>query len=274
MSPVEATTSRSKHLTVGAEVKAAAAALVLALMLGIAQYASAAPAAAPTAVFTLTQLRGHLPDLGATPSLRLFGSAAEYDAFHKSLGDADVFPSASALNANFTRDVLALYARGADVGGRCLTTAGASTVSGGVVTVNLAWQDGTCVALANARYPFVLVSLSRTANDGSPWLSQLQSVCASAPGVDGSRACAPVVAGGATSPSPGASAKPSQPGATATSTSRTAAPTTAVSDPPLERPSSTITLLGWLGFGLIFGVFIAALFTRVRRVGRTAKLPQ
>jgi hypothetical protein len=254
---------------------AAVAAVAVALTLAGAGGASARSLAAPATIFTQTQLRGHLPDLGAAASLRLFVSAADYDAFHKSLGDADIFPPSSALYTNFTRDVLALYARGADAGGRCLTTNGSSTVSGGVVTLNLAWQDGTCGAPANARYPFVLASLSRTANDGAAWLSQLESVCGAAPGIDGSRACATIVAGGASSPSPAstATAKPSATSSAPASATRTVAPTSAVLTPPIEAPSSTITLLGWLGFGLIFGVFIAALFTRMRRVGRTARLP-
>ncbi|TMD60736.1 MAG: hypothetical protein E6I87_05195 [Chloroflexi bacterium] len=250
------------------------AAAVLALTLAAMGDATAAPQAAATAVSTQVQLRGHLPDLGTAPSLRLFNSAAEYDAFHKGLGDADIFPPSSALFSNFGHDILALYARGADVGNRCITSVGSSSVSAGTVNLNLGWQDGTCGAPAGARYPFVLVSLSRTANDGSAWLSALQSVCGSAPGVDGSRVCAPVAAGGVVSPAPtnATTPKPSGPAPSATAVTRTAAPTIAVSDPPIEAPSGTITLLGWLGFGLIFGVFITALFTRIRRAERTAKL--
>ena len=252
---------------------AAVAALAVALMLaGAGQAAGVAPAA-PTGVATQVQLRGHLPDLGANSSLRLFPSAAEYDAFHKALGTADIFPPSSQLYANFGHDILALYARGLDVGDRCLTSAGASTVSSGTVNLNLAWQDGTCGAPAGARYPFILVSLSRTANDGTAWLTQLQSVCAAAPGVDGSRACASAGVGGASaSPAGTGSPRPSASAPTASLPVRTPAPTTAVSDPPLETPSGTITLLGWLGFGLVFGVFIAALFGRFRRAERTAKM--
>ena len=278
VSPEEASTSRSIGGTVPAEVKRPyVAAAVLALTLAATGQAAAASLAAPTAVSTQVQLRGHLPDLGATPSIRLFASAAEYDAFHKSLGDADIFPPSGALFSNFGHDILALYARGADIGNRCITSVGSSSVSAGVVSLNLGWQDGTCGAPAGARYPFVLVSLSRTANDGTAWLSQLQSVCGSAPGVDGSRVCAPVPAGGAVSPSPTSATttpQPSAPAPSATAITRTPAPTIAVGDPPIETPSGTITLLGWLGFGLIFGVFIAALFTRLRRAERTAKLDE
>jgi hypothetical protein len=139
------------------------------------------------------------------------------------------------------------------------------------VNLNLGWQDGTCGAPAGANHPFVLVSLSRTANDRTSWLTQLSSVCGAAPGIDGGRVCANLPA--TTTPSPTATAKPATPEPTATPVTRTAAPTLAVSDPPIERPSGTITLLGWLGFGLVLGVFIAALFGRLRRAERTAKMP-
>lgn len=254
-------------------MKAAAVATVaLAAALFVTAPASAAPIAAPSAVATQVQLRGHLPDLGPTPSLRLFVTAAEYDAFHTALGPADIFPPSSGLFSNFSRSILALYARGEDIGNRCITSVGSSSVSAGVVNLTLGWQDGTCGAPAGAHNPFVLVSLLRTANDGSPWLAQLPSVCGAAPGVDGSRVCTLLPSTGTTSPSLAATPTAKSTAAPSGTAARTTAPSVAVSDPPIETPSSTITLLGWLGFGLVLGVFIAALFGRLRGTGRTAKM--
>src|SRR5207237_5026169 len=94
---------------------------------------------------------------------------AAYDAYRSSLGDANVFPPASSLFMSFDKDILALYTRGNDLGGRCIATA----VSAGLstdVTISLAWQLGTCGAPITAHYPFILMSLSRAASDGTSWV--------------------------------------------------------------------------------------------------------
>jgi hypothetical protein len=199
------------------------------LVLGLALFA--APALAATPVASKLQLRGHLPELGERPAMRVFQTQAAYDSFRTGLGDANVFPAAANMFMSFDKDILALYARGNDTGGRCLRTGPNATLDGDTATLDLLFESGTCGAPSTAHYPFILVSLSRTAADGSSWVTPARSVCASAPGVSDSRACASLGTS-TTSPSPAPSAAATTaasatPTASATA-SRTAAPTTTV----------------------------------------------
>jgi hypothetical protein len=194
----------------------------------------ATPASAATAVASKLQLRGHLPELGERPAMRIFQTQAAYDSFRTSLGEANVFPASSNMFMSFDKDILALYVRGNDAGGRCLRTGPNATLDGDTTTLDLLFESGTCGAPSSAHYPFIMVSLSRTAADGSSWVTPARSVCASAPGVSDSRACAslgtsttssspaPTTAG---SPSPAATAVPTI--ASSPTASRTATPTTA-----------------------------------------------
>jgi hypothetical protein len=199
------------------------------LVLGLALFA--APALAATPVASKLQLRGHLPELGERPAMRVFQTQAAYDSFRTGLGDANVFPAAANMFMSFDKDILALYARGNDTGGRCLRTGPNATLDGDTATLDLLFESGTCGAPSTAHYPFILVSLSRTAADGSSWVTPARSVCASAPGVSDSRACASLGTS-TTSPTPAPSAAATTaasatPTASATA-SRTAAPTTTV----------------------------------------------
>jgi len=179
------------------------------------------PSAAATSVAARYQLRGHLPELGEKPALRVFQTNAAYDAYRASLGDANVFPAASSMFMSFDKEILALYVRGNDSGGRCFATTTGANLDGDAVTLDLAWQNGTCGAPITAHYPFILLSLSRTAADGSSWITPTRSVCGAAPGVFDSRACAMLS---------GASPAPT--------TSAPVAPTTAA---PTPTPSATGT---------------------------------
>lgn len=265
--------------------------LVLAiLVLGLVPFAS--PAGAATPVASKLQLRGHLPELGERPAMRVFQTQAAYDSFRTSLGDANVFPASSNMFMSFDKDILALYARGNDIGGRCLRTGPNATLDGDTTTLDLLFESGTCGAPSGAHYPFILVSLSRTAADGSSWVAPSRSVCASAPGVIDSRACASLGTS-TTSPSPpptsaaSPSPTPAAPTAAASpSASRTAAPTTAVPSPttsstsvpsrsvaaaspsavvsasgqPAASGSSSDVLLtaGLVGLGVLIGIVIMA----------------
>ena len=179
-------------------------------------------AAAATSVPARAQLRGHLPDLGERPTMRVFVTQAAYDAYRNSLGDANVFPSASSLSMSFDKDILALYTRGNDTGGRCIGPQIVASFSIDTLSATAPWQAGTCGAPSSAHYPFVLVSLSRTAADGTAWLPAAKSVCLSVESPE-TNACA-TVAGA--SPSPSASATTPPPTATSSpSPTSTAAPT-------------------------------------------------
>lgn len=219
-------------------------AVVVLLVLGLSLLA--APAGAATVVASKLQLRGHLPELGERPAMRVFQTQAAYDSFRTSLGEANLFPASANMFMSFDKDVLALYVRGNDAGGRCLRTGPNATLDGDTATLDLLFESGTCGAPSSAHYPFILVSLARTAADGSSWVTPARSVCASAPGVSDSRACASLGSGTATpSPAPTATA-----GATATATatptgtasataSRTGAPTpTAV--PTTNLPATSV----------------------------------
>jgi len=220
--------------------------MILSLVLGLALLA--APALAATGVASKLQLRGHLPELGERSAMRVFQTQASYDSFRTSLGEANVFPAASNMFMSFDKDILALYARGNDTGGRCLRTGPNATLDGDTTTLDLLFESGTCGAPSSAHYPFILVSLSRTAADGSSWVTPARSVCASAPGVTDSRACASLGTS-TTTPSPAstaaASPSPTQATTSAPSTgpsataSRTAAPTTAA--PSSAAPTATVS---------------------------------
>jgi len=189
------------------------------------------PALAAASVPARYQLRGHLPDLGERPTMRAFLTQAAYDAYRSSLGDANVFPPASSLFMSFDKDILALYTRGNDLGGRCIATA----VSAGLstdVTISLAWQLGTCGAPITAHYPFILMSLSRAASDGTSWVQTGRSVCAMVETADTS-ACAPL--GSGTTAAPAATATP----AAATAS---AAPTAAAAQTASAAPTPTRTV--------------------------------
>jgi hypothetical protein len=187
-------------------------------------------AAAATAVPARSQLRGHLPDLGERPTMRVFVTQAAYDAYRNSLGDANVFPAASSLFMSFERDILALYTRGNDSGGRCIGTQIVASLSGDTVTVTAPWQAGTCGAPITAHYPFILLSLSRTAADGTAWLSTAKSVCLTVETQD-TNACATL---SGASPSPSVTATTPPPAATSPAPSPTPPPTATRSLPPSQ----------------------------------------
>src|SRR5437879_264683 len=89
----------------------------------------AGSAGAAASVTAKAQLRGHLPELGERPTMRVFLTEAAYDTYRNSLGEANVLPPASSLFMTFDKEILALYTRGNDTGGRCIGTqiaAGAS----------------------------------------------------------------------------------------------------------------------------------------------------
>src|SRR5436189_3778924 len=156
-------------------------ALVMAGLIAILVALLGGAAGAATSVTARAQLRGHLPELGERPTMRVFVTQAEYDTYRNSLGDANVFPPAGSLFMSFDKDILALYTRGNDTGGRCIRTGPNATLDGDTATLDLLFESGTCGAPSTAHYPFILVSLSRTAADGSSWVTPARSVCASAP---------------------------------------------------------------------------------------------
>jgi cell division septation protein DedD len=130
---------------------------------------------------------------------------------------------------SFDKDILALYTRGNDTGGRCIASAVAAVLDTDTVTLDLAWQSGTCGAPASAHYPFILVSLSRTAADGSSWVTPTRSVCGLVAGAADTRACATL---SGASPTPTASASPSP------STTVTPTPSAVI---PSPTPTRTVT---------------------------------
>src|SRR5258706_552963 len=158
--------------------------------------------------------------------------AGSYGSFRTSLGEANVFPASSNMFMSFDKDILALYARGNDAGGCCLRTGPNASLAGDTTTLDLLFESGTCGAPSSAHYPFILVSLSRTAADGSSWVTPARSVCASAPGVSDSRACASLGTSTTTpSPAPTTAASPSPTLAT------TAVPTVGASASPSRTPA-------------------------------------
>lgn len=215
------------------------------LVLGLSLFAT--PAGAATPVPSKLQLRGHLPELGERPAMRVFQTQSAYDSFRNGLGEANIFPAASNMFMSFDRDILALYSRGNDIGGRCLRTGLSATLDGDTATLDLLFESGTCGAPSSAHYPFILVSLSRTAADGSSWVTPARSVCASAPGVSDSRSCASLSSTSA-SPSPPTTAPSASPTVAPTTTAaasptatRTASPTTTAAPTASPVPSPTRT---------------------------------
>jgi len=256
---------------------------VLVVLLGILTVAHAAAIAdaAATPVAAKFQLRGHLPELGERPALRVFDTQAAYDAFRASLGEASVFPPASSLFMTFEREILALYARGSDTGGRCLQLAGHASLDQDTVTLDLQWQAGTCGAPASAHYPFIMVSLARVAADGSSWVQSNRSICASPPGTD-TRACAqlggtaptasatptpiasPTLAATATPPgSPTRTPTPSLPSATVT------APPPVVVASPTPAPADGAPNYILIGAVVVIGLLLGAAYLLARSPRRT-----
>jgi hypothetical protein len=222
-------------------------ALVALLVVGLAVLATSAGAA--TNVPSKLQLRGHLPELGERPTMRVFQTQAAYDSYRTSLGEANVFPASANMFMSFDKDILALYTRGNDTGGRCLRTGPNATLDGDTATLDLLFESGTCGAPSSAHYPFILVSLARTAADGSSWVTPARSVCASAPGVTDSRACASLGTSTTTAtPAPTPSTTPVPTSAPASSTptgtasasaSRSATPTTTASANVTPSPTAS-----------------------------------
>jgi hypothetical protein len=201
-------------------------------------------AGAATTVTARTQLRGHLPELGERPTIRVFVRQAEYDAYRDSLGDANIFPPAGSLSMSFEKDILVLYTRGNDTGGRCIGAQTSAAFSGDTLTANATWQAGTCGAPSTAHYPFILLALSRSAVDGTAWLPAARSVCLVVETPD-TNACATV---SGVSPAPTVAASPSPattsafPSATAAaSATRSLTPSQTVAAP---SPTPTATLAG------------------------------
>jgi hypothetical protein len=192
----------------------------------------AGSAGAATTVTAKAQLRGHLPELGERPTMRVFVTEAAYDTYRNSLGDANVFPPASSLFMTFDKEILALYTRGNDTGGRCIGTQVAAGFSGDTVTATASWQAGTCGAPSTAHYPFLLLSLSRTATDGTAWLSSARSVCLSVETQD-TNACATL---GGASASPASTTPP----ATATSSPVPLSPTPQASATRSLTPTQSV----------------------------------
>ena len=200
-------------------------------LIALALTLASAPSAAATSIVSKYQLRGHLPELGERPTTRVFTTQVAYDAYRTSLGDANVFPPASSMFMSFDKDVLGLYTRGNDTGGRCLATATSASLDGDTVNVDLSWQSGTCGAPITAHYPFILFSLSRTAADGSTWVAANRSVCAVTQAASDTRACAAL---SGASPAPAATPAPTAP---PTGAPTSAAPTAT----PSPTPARTLT---------------------------------
>ncbi len=208
------------------------------LGVAIALLALAIPAGAATPVTSRLQLRGHLPDLGERPAMRVFTTQAAYDSYRNSLGEANIFPAAGNMFMSFDRDILALYIRGNDSGGRCLQTGSAASLDGDTLTLDVRWQSGTCGAPISAHYPFIMVSLSRADSAGAQWIQPARSVCAAPVGVD-PRACAQIGSGAAASPTP-LPATPTAAPTAAPAASPTAQPPVAAS--PTAQPTAVPTV--------------------------------
>ena len=200
-------------------------------------------AGAATAVTARAQLRGHLPELGERPTMRVFVTQAEYDAYRNSLGEANVFPAASSLFMSFDKDILALYARGDDTGGRCIGTQIVAGFSVDSLAATAPWQVGTCGAPSTAHYPFVLLALSRTAADGTAWLPTAKSVCLAVESQD-TNACAtlsgasPAPTATATTPPPTATSSPAPTTTTVPTATRSLTPSQTVA---AASPTPTAT---------------------------------
>jgi len=202
---------------------------ILALAMALVAFL-AGSAGAATAVTAKSQLRGHLPELGERPTMRVFVTQDAYDTYRNSLGEANVFPPASSLFMTFDKEILALYTRGNDTGGRCIGTQISASFSGDTLAATAAWQAGTCGAPSTAHYPFILVSVSRTATDGTAWLATARSVCLSVETQD-TNACA-TLSGASSAPS--ATASPVPTSSAASTPSATAVPTATRSLTPTQ----------------------------------------
>ena len=190
----------------------------------------AGSAGAATSVTAKAQLRGHLPELGERPTMRVFLTEAAYDTYRNSLGEANVFPPAGSLFMTFDKEILALYTRGNDTGGRCIGTQIAAGFSGDTLAATAPWQIGTCGAPSSAHYPFILLSLSRTATDGTSWLGSARSICLSVETQD-TNACATL---SGASPAPSASAPPAPTSTATAAPSATAVPSATRSLTPTQ----------------------------------------
>src|SRR5436190_1682470 len=113
----------------------------------------AGSAGAATAVTAKSQLRGHLPELGERPTMRVFVTQDAYDTYRNSLGEANVFPPAGSLFMTFDKEILALYTRGNDTGGRCIGTQISASFSGDTLAATATWQAGTSGAQSAAPSP-------------------------------------------------------------------------------------------------------------------------
>jgi hypothetical protein len=202
-------------------------ALAILGLLTISVAVLAGTASAAVTVPARAQLRGHLPELGERPTMRVFVTQAEYDTYRNSLGEANVFPSSTGLFMSFDKDILALYTRGNDSGGRCIGTQIAASFSGDTLSATAPWVAGTCGAPSTAHYPFVLIALSRTATDGTTWLPTAKTVCLSVESQD-TNACATL-----SGASPGPSA------ATTPAPTATSSPAPTVTAPPTATRSLT-----------------------------------
>ncbi|MGH2472520.1 MAG: hypothetical protein ACRDG6_08975, partial [Candidatus Limnocylindria bacterium] len=200
------------------------------IAISVALLGGAAGAAGP--VPARYQLRGHLPELGERPTMRVFVTQAEYDTYRNSLGDANVFPPTSGLFMSFDKDILALYTRGNDTGGRCIGTQIAANQSGDTLAITAPWQPGTCGAPSTAHYPFILVAVSRTAADGTAWLPSARSICLSVESQD-TNACA-TLSGASPAPTATASPLPTPTATPTTAPSATAVPTATRSLTPTQ----------------------------------------
>jgi hypothetical protein len=209
------------------------------------------PSQAASATAARYQLRGHLPELGERPTTRVFLTQTAYDAYRSSLGDANVFPPASSLFMSFDKEILALYTRGNDTGGRCLATPILAAFSGDTLTASLTWQSGTCGAPSSAHYPFILMSIARQSTDGTAWLQSARSVCAvvdtpetsacaSLSAASPSPSPAPTSAAPSPTPSPAASASPS-PTATRSLTPTQSAPPATPTPSPASTAAATVS---------------------------------
>src|SRR6058998_2257746 len=205
-------------------------ALVIGAVIAAAVALLGSSASAAVGVPARYQLRGHLPELGERPTMRVFMTQAGYDTYRNSLGDANVFPPVSALFMSFDKDILALYTRGNDTGGRCIGTQISASFSGDTLAATATWQAGTCGAPSTAHYPFILASVSRTATDGTAWLASARSVCLSVETQD-TNACA-TVSGASSAPS--ATASPVPTSSAASTPSATAVPTATRSLTPTQ----------------------------------------
>jgi hypothetical protein len=195
-------------------------ALAILALVGTLLVLLAVSAGAATSVTAKAQLRGHLQELGEVPTMRYFQTALAYEKFRSDLGDANVFPPSGSLYMAFDKEILALYTRGNDTGGRCIGTQIVAGFSGDTLTATAPWQSGTCGAPSTAHYPFILFSLARTATDGTPWLASARSVCLSVETAD-TNACASL---SGASPAPSATASSSPTSSATTAPSATAVP--------------------------------------------------